>query len=85
MCNQVVKQDIISFVNPYRTPSVFPCPEKKDGEVPLDITSVGGDPFPPLKKEKTVIPLTSRIREYELFRDGDESSLNGSSVGRSGR
>jgi len=84
MCDHNVKQDIISFVNPYRTPPVFPGPEKRDGEVPPDVTSVGENPFPAPEK-KTAIPLTSRIREYELFRDADESSLNGSSVGRSGR
>lgn len=47
MCKHVVKRDIISFVNPYRTPSVFPGPEKRDGEIPQDIHSQSVDCFPP--------------------------------------
>lgn len=76
MCDHNVKRDIISFVNPYRTPSEFPGPEKRDGEVPPDVTSVSGDPFPPPEVPPTAhVSIDTRIREYE----------HGSKVGRSGR
>ena len=65
-CRSVRKLGIIETPN-FRTPSEFPGPEKRDGEVPRDIISQGVDCFPPPAESPEGKALLDQVAMPSLF------------------